>query len=76
MSLFYFLVFLVFAAQFVFQKTEKSKRNYVFFMFFIFGLMMMLRHEYIGNDTHDYIRFYREVGRSTNIEYFLRDTRY
>ena len=76
MFLFYFLIALIFASQFVFQKTEQSKRNYIFFMFSIFGLMIMLRHEYVGNDTIDYIRFYREVGRATDIEYFLEGTRF
>lgn len=76
MFLFYFLVALIFAAQFVFQKTEKSKKNYICFMFIILAILMMFRHEYIGNDTPTYFRFYRSVGRASNIEYFLEDTRF
>ncbi len=76
MGLFIVLVVAVFAFQVICQKMNDSKKKYVFIMFFIFGIMMMFRAKFVGNDTDEYLRFYRSVGRTDNLKSFIEHTRF
>ncbi len=62
--MYYFFYLLPVFLYFLFRgdkNSERARRRFVFIMTIILSLCSSLRHEYMGNDTSDYLRDYENV---------------
>lgn len=64
------------SAAFLNTKTKIGSLIYIGIVFSVFAFLMMFKGQDVGNDTRAYIALFNEIKRYTDVNFFLKFTRY
>ncbi len=57
-------------------ETKNGARIYLIIVFSVFAFLMMFKSKDVGNDTHTYIKLFKEIADYEDVRNFLADSRY